>query len=124
MALQIVSYCRILDLAKYKTFRLINFLFVLGNLFYHLTFCDSGSNKVIPVWIRLDSNPQPGYFALARLLDVLVDKEGRVLLLKSRIHCSEEREEVKEKLHEVSLEEILEKQAIQQAQKEETDRLR
>jgi hypothetical protein len=37
---------------------------------------------------------------------------------------SEEREEVKEKLHEVSLEEILEKQAIQQAQKEETDRLR
>jgi hypothetical protein len=36
----------------------------------------------------------------------------------------EEREEVKEKLHEVSLEEILEKQAIQQAQKEETDRLR
>ena len=79
---------------------------------------------MIPVGIRLDSNPQPGYFALARLLDVLVDKEGRVLLLKSRIHCSEEREEVKEKLHEVSLEEILEKQAIQQAQKEETDRLR
>jgi hypothetical protein len=32
---------------------------------------------------------------------------------------SEEREEVKEKLPEVSLEEILEKQAIQQAQQEE-----
>ncbi len=31
---------------------------------------------------------------------------------------------MKDKLHEVSLEEILEKQAIQQAQKEETDRLR
>jgi len=36
----------------------------------------------------------------------------------------EEREEVKEKLREVSLEEILEKQAVQQAEKEETDRLR
>ena len=36
----------------------------------------------------------------------------------------QEREEVKEKLREVSLEEILEKQALHQAEKEETDRLR
>ena len=36
----------------------------------------------------------------------------------------EDRPEVKNKLREVSLEEILEKQAVQQAEKEETDRLR
>lgn len=36
----------------------------------------------------------------------------------------EETEAVKQALREVSLEEILEKQAVQQAEKEETDRLR